>query len=93
MCIRDSYGHVQATLRERDEDGNLIYQDVIDEHLTDNVKQIFDDYVADYKGGKPGPRTRITPVERQRREMIRDLRRYYGGDDDDYRTKRTVIRV
>ena len=89
----DDYGHVQATLRERDEDGNLIYQDVIDEHLTDNVKQIFNDYVADYKGGKPGPRTRIKPVDRQREEMIRDLRRYYGGDDDDYRTKRTVIRV
>ena len=77
----DDYGHIQATLRERDEDGNLIYQDVIDEHLTDNVKQIFNDYVADYKGGKPGPRTRIKPVDRQRQEMIRDLRRYYEGDE------------
>lgn len=77
----DDYGHVQATLRERDEDGNLIYQDVIDEHLTDNVEQIFNDYVADYKGGKPGRRTRIEPVDRQREEMIRDLRRYYGGDE------------
>ena len=77
----DDYGHVQAMLRERDEDGNLIYQDVIDEHLTGNVKQIFDDYVADYKSGKPGPRTRMNPVDRQREEMIRDLRRYYGGDD------------
>jgi len=77
----DDYGYIQETLKERDEDGNLIYQDVIDEHLTDNVEQIFNDYVADYKGGRPGPRTRIEPVDRQREEMIRDLRRYYGGDE------------
>ena len=77
----DDYGFVQQTLTERDEDGNPIYQDVIDEHLTGIVEQIFDDYVADYKGGRPGPRTRIEPVDRQREEMIRDLRRYYGGDE------------
>ena len=77
----DDYGLVHQTLMERDEDGNLIYQDVIDEHLTDKVEQIFNDYVANYKGGKPGPRMRINPVDRQREEMIRDLRRYYGGDE------------
>ena len=45
------------------------------------MEQIFDDYVADYKGGRPGPRTRIDPVDRQQEEMVRDLRRYYGGDE------------
>jgi hypothetical protein len=77
----DDYGHVQSVLREKDEDGNLIYQDVIDEHLTGIVEEIFDDYAANYKGGKPGPRTRIDPVDRQQEEMVRDLRRYYGSDD------------
>jgi len=76
----DKYDVIARVLRDEDEDGNKIYQDIIDEYLTDNVKRIFDDYTANYKGGEPGPRTRIDPVDRQRREMIRDLRRYYGGD-------------
>ena len=77
----DKYDGIARVLRDEDEDGNKIYQDIIDEYLTGNVKRIFDDYTANYKGGEPGPRTRIDPVDRQRREMIRDLRRYYGGDE------------
>ena len=77
----DKYDGIARVLRDEDEDGNKIYQDIIDEYLTGNVKRIFDDYTANYKGGEPGPRTRIDPVDRQRREMIRELLRYYGGDE------------
>jgi hypothetical protein len=75
----DTYGHVQSALRDKDEDGNLIYQDVIDEHMTGTVEEILDDYVASYRGGPPGKRARIVP--KQRDETLRELLRYYGGDE------------
>ena len=75
----DTYGHIQSALRDKDEDGNLIYQDVIDEHMAGTVKEILDDYVASYKGGPPGKRARIVP--KQRDETLRELLRYYGGDE------------